>query len=389
MTFYALFSTLMIIICGDKITWDNCQNIDTITHGINCVFYNEINQNWTYINITKHIGNGCYSDVWLGTDMDTNEKYVIKDLKSDDDAVITMDLHVSGEIISKQNSFEHSNIIQIYFVTTNMSVNSKLIIMEYIEDGSLYDIFESKRKLTFWAAKQRNPLYAFIDFIVQIRFALVSLNTINEGRILMYNDMKMDNIVYTDIPHPRYLLIDFGLCQYTDNPMFRYLGNILSISPMCLYDKTPRQSFIKSYHEISQMYGLIITAVDVMRAACVIHIQQGWLRETLINECKILNDIFAFNSYIHNQSRCQRRMNRTQMYDIKRLQMNNTFWNQNKFSSTPLSVFIKKLLYDVNVPGNDIMYTYDWKSIFDDLNGLIQYYIDEIRYTPGNRIIQL
>nr|ANS70892.1 protein kinase-1 [Lymantria dispar multiple nucleopolyhedrovirus] len=111
-----------------------------------------------------------------------------------------------------------------YFVKLFFSMHSlrgHLLIMDYVEDGDLFDLLQSEKRI-------REPELSLITY--QLTDALQALHKHN----IVHNDIKLENVLYTR--YRQIYLCDYGLCKFV-NTKSSYEGTVDYFCPEKLAKK--------------------------------------------------------------------------------------------------------------------------------------------------------
>ena len=165
--------------------------------------------------ITKLLGRGTFSTVKLATDIRTNEKIAIKILEKNK-IKTERDINRINREISIVKKINHLNIVKVFEIKEDK--DKYYILMEYCENGELFDLILEKRKLT-----EDESSYYF--------FQLVNgLDYIHKNNII-HRDLKPENLLLTK--NNILKIIDFGLSNYNtkDNLLSTPCGSPCYASP--------------------------------------------------------------------------------------------------------------------------------------------------------------
>lgn len=189
------------------------------------IYFDEISDNVNefdnYFKSIKVLGSGSYGTVIHAIYLETNEevavKVVIKSKHKENQY-----LHLKQEVnILKQ--LNHKNIIVFKdFIDTKSRL---FIIMEYIKDGTLRDLIESRKK-------SMNP-FTEDEVRVIIKNLFESVTYLHQHEII-HRDIKPENILINDINDLNSLkLADFGLSSqyFEQKEEFEYCGTLIFMAP--------------------------------------------------------------------------------------------------------------------------------------------------------------
>lgn len=140
----------------------------------------------------EKIGRGTFSSVFTGTDTQTNERIIIKRLKSKMDS-----RKIKREIKVLQALHGGPNIINLLDVSRNLDTGKTSFIFEYVENDNWRDLF---------------PKFTIDDIRYYIFEVLKALEYAHKNGV-MHRDIKPHNIV-VDYPHRKIRVIDWGLGEF-------------------------------------------------------------------------------------------------------------------------------------------------------------------------------
>lgn len=150
--------------------------------------------------LLEQVGEGSYSIVFRGKDIETGREIAIKEMKSSgltQEEIREAEEFFFREINILKNLF-HESLPRVYdfFIFENRLY----MVMEWVEGKNLLEIFEEEGTLTEEKA---------IDYMKQIGDALLYLQ--NEKRSIVYKDIKPSNIIINEFGRAN--LIDFGTAR--------------------------------------------------------------------------------------------------------------------------------------------------------------------------------
>ena len=151
--------------------------------------------------LLEQVGEGSYSVVFRGKDIETGREIAIKEMKSSgltQEEIREAEEYFFREINILKKLF-HESLPRVYdfFIFENRLY----MVMEWVEGKNLQEIFEEQGKLTEEKA---------IDYMKQIGDALLYLQ--NEKRNIVYKDIKPSNIIINEFGRAN--LIDFGTARF-------------------------------------------------------------------------------------------------------------------------------------------------------------------------------
>ena len=151
--------------------------------------------------IIKIIGEGRYGIAYL-CEKNTNEKYVIKQLKKDMIEKSKNKLFFEEEIMK---SFDDKNFPK--FIEKFEYDNTKYYVIEYIEGKDFYEL------LTFDEYEfTRNEIYDIAEKLLNIIITLQEKN-------IVHRDIRISNVIMNE--KKDLVLIDFGLARYIDSKRYK------------------------------------------------------------------------------------------------------------------------------------------------------------------------
>ena len=154
--------------------------------------------------IKQIIGKGNFGKVLLGLSKKTGGKVAIKIINK-----IKMNKFYNSEQIKREinviKELDHLNIVKIYKIENTLKKYK--IIMEYCENGELYEYIVEKRRL-----KEEESAYYYFQLINGLEYI--------HSKNIVHRDLKPENLLITKDNILK--IIDFGLCNYHD------INNLLS-----------------------------------------------------------------------------------------------------------------------------------------------------------------
>jgi serine/threonine-protein kinase len=187
--------------------------------------------------ITKKIGSGSFSEVFLAQDTILDRQVVLKQLSpdlSDDDQ--EWDAFISEAQLTA--SFRHPGVINVHALRVDDSVPSAVLVLEYMNGGTLRDILDARGTL---------DLREVWRLAFQVGNALGYLH----HRGILHRDIKPENILYSE-ETGWFKLSDFGLAHHPDRPELEALNNG---QPGTLKYMSPEQAQGKEIDSRSEQYS--------------------------------------------------------------------------------------------------------------------------------------
>ena len=165
--------------------------------------------------INSTLGKGTFSTVKLATNKRTNEKIAIKILEKNK-IKTTRDFNRINREINIAKNINHLNIVQ--FLEIKEDSDKYYILMEYCENGELFDLILSKKKLS-----EDEAAYYFYQLVNGLEY--IHMNNI------IHRDLKPENLLLTK--NNILKIIDFGLSNYNpeDNLLTTPCGSPCYASP--------------------------------------------------------------------------------------------------------------------------------------------------------------
>ena len=165
--------------------------------------------------ISRILGKGTFSTVKLATDIRTNEKIAIKILEKNK-INNSRDYNRINREINIVKKISHINIVQVFEIKED--IDKYYILMEYCENGELFDLILSKRKLS-----EEDSAYYFYQLVNGLEY--IHLNNI------IHRDLKPENLLLTK--NNILKIIDFGLSNFKpeDNLLSTPCGSPCYASP--------------------------------------------------------------------------------------------------------------------------------------------------------------
>ena len=165
--------------------------------------------------IKKVIGKGTFSIVKLAIDKETGKKIAIKILEKDK-IKNKRDMNRIERELSMVKKIDHPNIAKVYDIKEDE--NKYYIIMEYCENGELFNLILEKHKLS-----EEESAYYYFQIINGLEY--IHYNNI------IHRDLKPENLLLTK--NNILKIIDFGLSNYNtdDNLLSTPCGSPCYASP--------------------------------------------------------------------------------------------------------------------------------------------------------------
>lgn len=171
--------------------------------------------------ITKKIGTGAFADVFLAHDTILDRWVVLKNLSPE----LSDNAHEWAAFVNEAQTtanFFHPGLITVHSLRVNEKQQSAVLVMEYMDGGTLYDILDDYRALN---------LELVWNLAHQVGDALTYLHE----RDIIHRDIKPENILYSR-ETGWFKLTDFGLAFNPHRPEFEALndgqpGTLIYMSP--------------------------------------------------------------------------------------------------------------------------------------------------------------
>eukprot|EP00118_Oscarella_pearsei_P025824 m.308842 g.308842 ORF g.308842 m.308842 type:complete len:1044 (+) comp44959_c0_seq1:1986-5117(+) len=142
-------------------------------------------------NLTVKIGQGAFSEVFLGTDVGKNTLLAVKKLSSED-AISKVELDILSDI-------QHLNIMKLYGVIMHQGI--VYMLQEYVDGGDLSQFTEG--------LPENIALYLFQN-------VLKGLDYLHTHWSVIHRDIKPDNILFVE-ESCQVKIADFGLAIHVDD----------------------------------------------------------------------------------------------------------------------------------------------------------------------------
>lgn len=235
----------------------------------------------------KILGEGGFGYVYLVVD-ENNNKYALKKINIQDKTQLDS---VKKEIMYWNAVNNHSNIIKLiaYELTDYMA----LILMEYSEDGSLFNLISS------YLQNDKNLKETdVLSILKQIVTGLTHIhNTKIEGKTIQHRDIKIENILRIG---NLYKICDFGSCS-TETIDLSINNKSLIKSHFSIFEKTT--TFIYRPPEMIDEYSkfLVNEKVDVWMLGCVLYTMLFKKHPFMdADRCTIINSFYFFPDSTNN-----------------------------------------------------------------------------------------
>ena len=221
--------------------------------------------------ITKKIGSGSFSEVFLAQDTILDRQVVLKQLSpdlTDDDR--EWDAFISEAQITA--SLRHPGVINVHALRVDESVPSAVLVLEYMNGGTLRDILDKRGTLDLREAWR----LAF-----QVGNALGYLHQ----RGILHRDIKPENILYSE-ETGWFKLSDFGLVFHPDHPELEALN---SGQPGTLKYMSPEQAQGKKIDPRSEQYSFAAVLYEALSGEYYLPINPDRLNDRALTK-HITND---------------------------------------------------------------------------------------------------
>ena len=182
--------------------------------------------------IKRILGRGTFSTVKLAIDNETGEKIAIKMLEKNKIRTKRDFKRIEREI-SMVKIVNHLNIAQIYEVKEDK--DKYYIMMEYCENGELFNLILEKRKLN-----EEESAYYYFQIINGLEYI--------HSKNIIHRDLKPENLLLTKDNILK--IIDFGLSNYNTN------DNLLSTPCGSLCYASPEMISGKNRMALPAMFGV-------------------------------------------------------------------------------------------------------------------------------------
>lgn len=173
--------------------------------------------------VIKEIGKGNYATVYLVQDLETSEKFAVKQINKE---VVQKSSRGPSAVVSEieiMRKITHPFIIKLYRVYENENFVS--LVLDYVDGGSLYQRIHKQEKFPEEVAAR------FIKNMLEVLRYLHSLNVV-------HRDLKPENILMSSNDNDyEFKLCDFGLaCIAGDDQVLR-CGSPGYVAPEILLKK--------------------------------------------------------------------------------------------------------------------------------------------------------
>ena len=171
--------------------------------------------------VVEHIGTGAFSEVFLGYDTILDRMVVLKqlspDLSSDDQE---WDAFVNEAQTTA--SFFHPGIVTIHALRIDKFANSAILVLEYMDGGTLYDMIRREGALD-------------LDTLWRLAYQIGNALGYIHQRGIVHRDIKPQNILFSK-ETSWFKLSDFGLVYNPERPEFEEInhgqpGTLIYMSP--------------------------------------------------------------------------------------------------------------------------------------------------------------
>jgi serine/threonine-protein kinase len=205
------------------------------------IYLNQYIGNYKIVSLIK---SGGMADVYLGEDINTQDRVAIKILKADykNDLDVVRRFYIEGAVLEK---FDHPNIVKFLF---NTDINGQpVMVMEYLEG---YDMNELLNK------KEPVAINLIADYFLQVLDAVIYAHAKN----VVHRDIKPSNIFITTDGVVK--LLDFGIAKILLDNLDQTKTGFGQFTPTYM---SPEQASIKKYiTEKSYIYSLGVTLFSLV-----------------------------------------------------------------------------------------------------------------------------
>ena len=209
--------------------------------------------------LIKSIGKGSFGEVFLTKKANSPKLYATKMIPISNFKNEELNKYLLNEI-NIMNQLNHPNIIKLYDIREKN--DNKLLVMDYINGGSLADYFANYKYINGTPFPQKMIQF----FVKQIVQGLIYIHSIN----IIHRDLKLDNILLDFPPNikaedriytqAKVKIIDFGLSTQLkgDDLAKSVVGSPLFMDPIILqkYDKAGGIDKFKYYDEKADIWSL-------------------------------------------------------------------------------------------------------------------------------------
>ena len=209
--------------------------------------------------LIKSIGKGSFGEVFLTKKANSHKLYATKIIPISNFQNKELNKYLLNEI-NIMSQLNHPNIIKLYDIREKN--DNKLLVMDYINGGSLADYFANYKYINGTPFPQKMIQF----FVKQIVQGLIYIHSIN----IIHRDLKLDNILLDFPPNikaedriytqAKVKIIDFGLSTQLkgDDLAKSVVGSPLFMDPIILqkYDKAGGIDKFKYYDEKADIWSL-------------------------------------------------------------------------------------------------------------------------------------
>lgn len=174
--------------------------------------------------VIKEIGKGNYATVFCVQDLESNQKFAVKQINKE---VVYKSTRGPSAVVNEieiMRKINHPRIVKLYRVYENENFVS--LVLDYVEGGDLYHRIQRKEKFPEDVAS------CFIGNLLDVLRYLHSLN-------IVHRDLKPENIIMSNVEEDtEFKLCDFGLaCIAGDDQVLR-CGSPGYVAPEILMKKS-------------------------------------------------------------------------------------------------------------------------------------------------------
>jgi len=174
-----------------------------------------------YFRFIENIASGSFGTVMKAINLENNKLIAVKTINKFWDKGKQKNLNKLKQEITILKQIKHKNIVEFYgFVETSQKL---YIMMEYIHNGTLKNLFEKRKEPKFTeleAGKLLECLFSAVDYL--------------HTREICHRDIKPENIMFENCNDMNTLkLIDFGLSAQSFDAMeqHEFCGTLIYMAP--------------------------------------------------------------------------------------------------------------------------------------------------------------